>query len=46
MNPLTYIHTFAGIAIVALCLQIFSSFWLQLGIGLLVSVLLAFLLRK
>lgn len=46
MNPMFYIHAFAVIAIVALCLQIFSSFWVPLSVGAAATILLAFLFKK
>ena len=46
MNPTTYIHVFAVIAAVALCLQIFSAYWLPLGLGGLAMLLLTILLRR
>ncbi|MGB6222607.1 hypothetical protein [Haloferula sp.] len=33
MNPVFYLKVFAWIAIVALCLAIFSDFWLPMLIG-------------
>ena len=41
-----YIHIFAVIAIVALCLHIFSSFWVPLTVGAVSTLVLAFLFRK
>lgn len=46
MNPRLYIHIFAVIAIVALCLQIFSNFWLPMSLGAAAAILLAFFSRK
>ncbi|WAC21104.1 hypothetical protein OVA24_06870 [Luteolibacter sp. SL250] len=46
MKPSHYIHIFAVIAIVALCFQIFSDFWLPMTIGALAMYLFALTLRK
>jgi len=41
-----YIHIFAGISIAALCLQIFSDFWLPLVIGAVAMFTVSVLLRR
>lgn len=46
MKPIAYIHVFAGISIIALCLQIFSDFWLPLILGILAMFVVAVILRK
>lgn len=46
MKPMPYIHIFAGISITALCLQIFSDFWLPLAIGAAAMLTLSVLLRR
>jgi hypothetical protein len=46
MKPMPYIHIFAGISITALCLQIFSDFWLPLAIGAGVMLTISVLLRR
>jgi len=46
MKPIAYIHVFAGISITALCLQIFSSFWLPLALGALGMIVVSAILRR
>ena len=46
MKPNHYIHIFAVIAIVALCLQIFSDFWLPMTIGILAMYFFTLMLRR
>lgn len=46
MNPVPYIHIFATVAILALCLHIFSTFWLPLTVGLGAAVVFGILLRR
>ena len=46
MNPMGYIHVFATISITALCLQIFSDFWLPLVLGMLALFAIAVILRN
>ena len=46
MKLTSYIHVFAGISITALCLQIFSDFWLPLILGAVAMFVVAVLLRK
>jgi hypothetical protein len=45
MNPIAYITGFAWIAIVALCLSIFTDFWLPMLVGAVVITLLIMLAR-
>ena len=46
MKLTSYIHVFAGISITALCLQIFSDFWLPLIFGAVAMFVVAVILRK
>lgn len=46
MKPMPYIHIFAGISITALCLQIFSDFWMPLAIGAAAMLIISVLLRR
>ena len=46
MRTMSYIHVFAGISITALCLQIFSDFWLPLILGAVAMFVVAVILRK
>jgi hypothetical protein len=41
MNPFTYIHIFAWIAIVALLCSIFTDFWVPMLVGAVLITLLA-----
>ncbi len=46
MKPAPYIHAFAAISIAALCLQIFSDFWLPLAVGAVAILVISPLLRR
>jgi len=46
MRNVPYIHIFAGISIAALCLQIFSDFWLPIAIGASAMFAVAVILRR
>ena len=46
MKLTSYIHVFAGISITALCLQIFSDFWLPLILGAVAMFVVAVILRR
>ncbi|MFM2199747.1 MAG: hypothetical protein RLZZ505_3179 [Verrucomicrobiota bacterium] len=46
MKTMPYIHIFAGISITALCLQIFSDFWLPMVIGAVSMFAVSAVLRK
>jgi hypothetical protein len=41
-----YIHVFAGISVTALCLQLFSDFWLPMAIGVLAMIVVTAILRN
>ncbi len=46
MKPVIYIHVFAVMAIIALGLHLFSSFWIPLSLGALGVLALTWIMRK
>jgi hypothetical protein len=46
MSLIYYFHTFASIAITALILQIFSTYWLPLCLGALAILVIGYLFRR
>ena len=45
MNPIPYIKGFAWISMIALCLLLFTGFWLPMLIGMAVVMILLMLIQ-